>query len=597
MQGGTHKVETSLPRSQPLEVAAMIDVGNLLRRASTARDVFSRLVEIVVRVIPSEAVALVTLRPDDEPLVWSTGASLLEPVRVAAVAGVALDYFQTGLSFDEVESAVTSISEAWVSLPVTGDDGTVHGLFALVAIAPPDEAQLAFVACVTRYLAQLLARGEQRRYVLAAREHAEWQARTTDLRLVEERRGRIAAERSAHGLRVASDATAVMLSSFDYRSALRHVVRIVADQLACGCAIDIEEHGLRRIAHTPSRTEDNVALALEPLVDEVMRYRSAVASAKVSPGVPEGDARARAVAARARRCLDVDWIVSVPMSADGAAPLGVLTMFGTAPRHAPVPIAVVEELARRAAIAVENGRLYAAANAAVSQREQVLSMVSHDLKNSFGVILMSVARMLEGMPTVERRERGRPQLELIQRSARRMMKLVADLLDAAAIDAGQLSVTPRPCELRSLVSETIEELSPQGKAVGVELICEVPTALPLAQADAHRVAQVLSNLIGNAIKFTPEGGTVTARAEVVDESELAVTIADTGIGIPSDHLAHIFDRFWQGRSGTRSGAGLGLSICRGLVERSGGRIWADSQVGVGTKITFTLPIATRTELL
>lgn len=172
-----------------------------------------------------------------------------------------------------------------------------------------------------------------------------------------------------------------------------------------------------------------------------------------------------------------------------------------------------------------------------------------------------------------------------------MLKLVADLLDAAAIDAGQISVTPRPCAIGTLVSETIEELSAQAKTAGVELFSNIPHTLPLAQADAHRASQVLTNLIGNAIKFTAAGGAVTARAEVVDANELAVSIADTGIGIPEGHLAHIFDRFWQGRSSARSGAGLGLSICRGLVERSGGRIWADSLVGVGTTITFTLPIA------
>jgi signal transduction histidine kinase len=579
---------TPSPGSRP-EVAAMLEVGNLLRPASTLQDVFSRLVATIQSVIAVEAVTVVRL--DDEPLVWTSDAPWLEPARVAAVASVALDYFRADLSFDEVEHAISSTAEPWLSLPIVSDDRTVVGLVAIVPLTAPDEGTIAFLACVARHLARLLARADQLRQVLAAREHAEWLTLNADLRLVEERRARAAAEQSARVLRVASDSTAVLLSTFDYRAALRHVVRIVAEQLACGCTVDLDEPAPQRIAHTPARTEADVALALDPLVNDVMRYRSAVASARVAPSVPEGDGRSRAVAAHARRLLDVDWIVSVPMSADGSAPLGVLTLFGTAARHAPVPVSVVEELARRAAIAVENGRLYVAANAAVNQREQVLSMVSHDLKNSFGVILMSVARMLEGMPAAERRERGRPQLEMIQRSALRMMKLVADLLDAAAIDAGQVSMTPRPCPLRPLVVEAIEELGPQARASGVELICDVVGALPAAQADAHRVSQVLANLIGNAIKFTPSGGRVTARAELVDNAEIAVTIADTGIGISAGHLAHIFDRFWQGPSSTRNGAGLGLSICRGLVERSGGRIWADSVVGIGTQVTFTLPVA------
>jgi signal transduction histidine kinase len=578
-------------RAQPPEAAAMIEVGKLLRSASAVRDVFVPLVELVRGVVPVDAVAIVAAAPDVEPLVWTSGAPWLEPVRVAAVAGVALDYFQTALAFDEVESAVASTCDPWLSLPITGDDGSILGIVALVPASAPDEGALAFIGCVARYLAQLFARADRLRHVVLAREHAEWLARTTDLRVVEAQRAREAAERSSQALRVASDATAVLLSTFDYRAALRHVARLVADELACGCTIDLEESGFQRIAQAPFHSEEGVAVALAPVVSDVMQYRDAIASTKLAPGTLEVGPRGRAVAARARRALDVDWIVAVPMSADGSAPLGVLTVFGTTARHAPIAVSIVEELARRAAIAIENGRLYAAATNAVYQREQVLAMVSHDLKNSFGVILMSVARMLEGMPNVERRQRGRSQLELIQRSARRMMKLVADLLDAAAIDAGQVSVTPRPCSVRSLVGETIEEMGPVAKAAGVELTCEVPSSLPAAQADAHRVSQILANLIGNAIKFTPEGGIVKARAEVIDSTEIAVSIVDNGIGIPPDHLAHIFDRFWQGPSGERNGTGLGLSICRGLVERSGGRIWAESDVDAGTTVTFTLPIA------
>jgi signal transduction histidine kinase len=101
---------------------------------------------------------------------------------------------------------------------------------------------------------------------------------------------------------------------------------------------------------------------------------------------------------------------------------------------------------------------------------------------------------------------------------------------------------------------------------------------------------VLTNLIGNAIKFTASGGSVTARAAIVDPNEISVSIVDTGVGIPADHLEHVFDRFWQGPTG-KAGSGLGLAICRGLVERSGGRIWAESTPGVGTTMTFTLPLS------
>jgi signal transduction histidine kinase len=581
---------TTVSSTPPPEVAAMIEVGELLRSASTPRDVFPRLVEIVGRVVPMHAIALASAPQSGEPLVWTNGSAAVEPKHVGTVASALLDYFHGDAELDAVETSVPT-EQPWLSLPVAADDGAILGLLAVAPSDAVDEAAVAFTSAVARHLAGLLARAEQLRHVFVAREHAEWLARTNDLRLIEERRARLAAERSARALRTASDATAVLLSTFDYRCALRHVARIVADELAAGCVIDVEEEfGLERFAHVPEQSEGVVSSALAGLVPNVMRYRSAVATAKVSPSVPDGDARSRVVATQARRALHADWIVSVPISTDGASVLGVVTVFGSVPHHAPLPISVVEELARRAAIAIENGRLYLAAIEASRQREQVLSMVSHDLKNSFCVILMSVARVLEGMPQNERRQRGRSQLELIERSARRMMKLVADLLDVAAIDAGRISVTPRPCPVRSLVLEVFDELSPQAKAAGVELTCDLPDSLPAAQADAHRLTQVLTNLIGNAIKFTAAGGKVTARAAVVDPNEISVSIIDTGVGIPADHLEHVFDRFWQGPTG-KAGSGLGLAICRGLVERSGGRIWADSTPGIGTTMTFTLPLS------
>jgi len=574
------------PTSPPPEVAAMIEVGELLRSASSPRDVFAHLVEIVDRVLPSRAIAIAPAPRNSEPLVWTRGAPGLESAAVALLAESMLDYFHDDAELGEVALP----QQQWVALPIAADDGTLMGVFALAPADAVDEANVAFAASVARHLANLFARTERLRHVFAAREHAEWMARTSDLRFIEERRARTAAERSLRILRTASDATAVLLSTFDYRSALRHVARILATDLASGCVFDVDEElGLERIAHVPARAEGVVASGLSELVGNVIRYRSAVATARVSPSVPDGDARSRVVAAQARRALGVDWIVSVPISTDGASVLGVLTLFGSTPDHAPLPISVVEELARRAAVAIENGRLYLAAIEAARQREQVLSMVSHDLKNSFCVILMSVARVLEGMPEVERRHRGRSQLELIERSARRMMKLVADLVDVAAIDAGRISVMPRPCAVRELVLEVFEELSAQAKAAGVELTCEVPDELPPVQADAHRLTQVLTNLVGNAIKFTAAGGSVSARATVTDGKAVAVSIVDTGVGIPAAHLAHVFDRFWQGPTG-KAGSGLGLAICRGLVERSGGRIWAKSSPGLGTTMTFTLPL-------
>jgi signal transduction histidine kinase len=413
-----------------------------------------------------------------------------------------------------------------------------------------------------------------------------------DLRLLAEQRARSAAEWSARALRVTSEATAALLSSFDYAAVLRHVARIVAGHIAGGCVIDLAEtEGHRRIAQAPSHSEPTIASALGPVVAEVLASCSAQTSMRPAHEHDDGerDGDDNDAAARARRVLGVDWLVCTPMLAGGETALGVLTTFGSIGRHPPIPLALAGELAERAAIAVENGRNYRRAVEALHQREQVLTMVSHDLKNPLGVILMSAARILEKMPPTDAEVPGRPQVELIQRSARRMLKLVSDLLDLSAIDAGHIAMTAQAIAIRTLVLAAFEELGAQASAGGVELICEVPDTLTPARADSARVTQVLVNLIGNAIKFTPAGGRVIARATLLDTAEVAVTIADTGVGIHKDHLEHIFDRFWQGPMGFRTGSGLGLAICRSLVERSGGHISAESTPGAGTAITFTLP--------
>ena len=575
-------------------ITAMVSVNELLRDASKARDAFGRLVQIVDSVFPVEALSVVSANTSEDPLVWTTGAPGLEPVHVAAIAGAALHWFQADpdpradkLLHDE------AWSQPWISLPIVANDGGIVGLLAVAPASDVDEATLSFVASVATSLAQLLVREARLERVHAARDRTEWLSRTNDLRLLEERRARSAAEWSAHALGVASDATAVMLSSFDYAAVLRHAVRIVAEHLACGCVVDVyEPDGIDRIAEVSSHPEPIVALALAPLVLDVSRGCASSASVVGTHPLAKADPRYSALLAeRARRALDVEWIVSVPLTANGSSAVGVMTMFGSGPRHEPIPIAIAEELGRRAASAVENGRRYSSAVAALRQREQVLSMVSHDLKNPLGVIVMSVAHVLEAMPPDDRRTPGRPQLELIQRAARRMMKLVGDLLDLAAMDEGKISMVPRRCPMGALVSEVFADLQPQASAAGVELACEVPDGLPPAWADSHRVIQVLTNLVSNSLRFTPRGGRVSARAAVIAPGELALMIDDTGQGIASGHLPHVFDRFWQGPMGAKTGSGLGLTICRGIVERSGGKIWVESMPGIGTTFTFTLPVA------
>lgn len=234
---------------------------------------------------------------------------------------------------------------------------------------------------------------------------------------------------------------------------------------------------------------------------------------------------------------------------------------------------------------------YRTALEAVRDRDHVLAMVSHDLKNPLGIILMNAAHILASTPEVDRGERGRRQVEAIQRSAKRMLQLVDDLLDLAAMEAGQLSVRPAVCDLARIVVEAVRDFGPQATAARITLRGDVADALPRVWVDEHRIMQVLANLIGNALKFTSAGGHIVVTADLFGDDAVVVSVGDDGRGIRADDLPRVFDRFWQAPGSVRAGSGLGLAICKSVVERSGGKIWAESDVtpgAGGTKITFTL---------
>jgi PAS domain S-box-containing protein len=218
-------------------------------------------------------------------------------------------------------------------------------------------------------------------------------------------------------------------------------------------------------------------------------------------------------------------------------------------------------------------------------RDDVLAVVAHDLRNPVHTVL-GAAGVVEVVPAGEAHDRH---VQMIQRAARTMERLISDLLDVASIENGTLSLRTAPVDLTALASDVVELLEGQARDRKIELHREIDPGIPVVTGDRDRLIQVLSNLIGNAIKFTPEGGNVWLRL-ARNGDEVVVSVADTGIGISPADLPHVFDRFWRARETTAKGAGLGLSIASGIVEAHGGRIWAESQPGVGTTMTFALPV-------
>jgi signal transduction histidine kinase len=252
--------------------------------------------------------------------------------------------------------------------------------------------------------------------------------------------------------------------------------------------------------------------------------------------------------------------------------------------------AILTQLAQLAAVALENARLFRAAHDATRARDDLVAIVSHDLRNPVHTIHMAASFLLEVAPANDRRTQARKQLEVIQRSATRANRLIQDLLDVAKIQAGGLAVDPVAVDVRSLVNEAMESATPLAGAAQIKVSCEAGGDLPQVASDRERVLQVFTNLIGNAIKFTPKGGEIRILAGL-DTGEVRFTVADTGPGIPSEHLDHVFDRYWQAKSTAKLGTGLGLSIAKGIVEAHGGRIWVESPPGSGAQFNFTLPLA------
>jgi signal transduction histidine kinase/DNA-binding response OmpR family regulator len=286
-----------------------------------------------------------------------------------------------------------------------------------------------------------------------------------------------------------------------------------------------------------------------------------------------------------------DTTLFAPLVGRNGRTLGIIQLWGKKEgKFSESDQAILTQLAQMCSVALENAWLYKAAQDATRARDDLVAIVSHDLRNPLHTIGMAAGVLLEIAPPVDRRLTTRRQLEVIQRAANRANRLISDLLDVARIQAGGLAVEPVTVEVRSLVQEAVDAATPLASGGKLTVEREVADNVGTVSADRDRVLQVFGNLTGNAIKFTPKGGQITIRAET-DGHEVKFAVCDTGPGIPPEHLPHVFDRYWQAKSTAKLGTGLGLSIAKGIVEAHGGRIWVESKPGEGASFIFTLPAA------
>lgn len=237
------------------------------------------------------------------------------------------------------------------------------------------------------------------------------------------------------------------------------------------------------------------------------------------------------------------------------------------------------------------GGLYDDARAAINAREEVLQMVAHDLRNPLSTITMT-ADLLRDLPSDD--ETRARHVSIINRASLSMNRLIHDLLDVARLEAGRMHVELKAVAARDLLDRAEELMTPIAERANVRLRIAADGELPAVLVDEERILQVLSNLVGNAVKFTPADGAVTIKARRILQT-VRFGVLDTGPGIPPERAARIFDRFWQADVNDRRGIGLGLAIARSIVEAHGHRIGVDVPSTGGSEFWFTVTVAAEAE--
>jgi PAS domain S-box-containing protein len=401
--------------------------------------------------------------------------------------------------------------------------------------------------------------------------------------------------------RFLAEAGLIFATTLDYEDTLSRIAEAVVRYRADFCIVDIVgRHGELRRLRVASRDP-----AKQWISDLFMRvrlsgYRSPMAQSavetarpvlleRIGPGMLESLATSEEHL-RALRAAGPRSMVVVPLLAHGE-PLGAITLISATPDgFGQRDLHLAEDMARRATLSIENARLYQEARSAIRARDEMMGVVAHDLRNPLHTIVMQSSLLREN---AARSDGGsRKGAEIIKRAAGRMERLIRDLLDVTRIEAGRLPLERTAVSAAQLVAEAVQAQAPQAGEAGIELRSECDGGLPDVWADHDRLLQVFENLIGNALKFTPANGRITVGG-TRRGGEVVFRVSDTGKGIAAADIPRLFDRFWQAGDGDEGGAGLGLSIVRGIVQGHEGRVWAESETGAGSTFFFTIPTAER----
>ena len=406
----------------------------------------------------------------------------------------------------------------------------------------------------------------------------------------------------------------ILAESLDYEETLSTVAALALPHLGAWCIVDVVEDGeLRRLA-VIHPNEERQALARElyerypPQADDVLGVKRVIDAGRPEVVHEVGVVHLRETARdeehlELMRTLGIAGYMTVPLSARGRS-LGAIT-FVTAEedrRFGDTDLLLAEDLAHRCALTIDNARLYrdaeraqgdaerAQGNAdqALRQRNQALAAVSHDLRTPIHTIQLQAAMLLDDELELAP-EKRKQALRTIRLAGKGMARLLQNLLDTSRLDAGHaLALAPEPTRVAEILEEACALFKPQADAGDIRLECPIPDPDLRIRADPDRLLQIVWNLLGNAIKFTPSGGRVEVRYEHGDDVG-RFRIMDTGPGIREEERPRLFEPYWQAEASAPKGTGLGLPITKALIEAHGGTIDVHSRETGGCTFEFTLP--------
>jgi len=401
----------------------------------------------------------------------------------------------------------------------------------------------------------------------------------------------------------------VLAASLDVESTMATIAELPVPLLGEWSLLELltPDGAMRRAAAThldPHRHEDTAALLskvaepleLEPAVASSARVAHDAEAQRLTDMSAWLDANFHDTASRQRaQSLGAGAVLLVPLRAGGRA-IGALHLVRTRPGavHSLEEQQVADQFAGLAALALENARLYQQARSAVRERDEMLAIVSHDLRNPVNAIVMLTGAVLKrDTPAAAAGEdiapMSRDEVEAVRAAARQADGLIQDLQDVSRISAGRLRVERRRVPASDFLTECADMFEPVMEDAALRFVRRIDDNLPIVLGDQHRLTQVLSNLLGNAVRFTPHGGDIVLTATPL-EDVVRISVRDSGPGVAPDDVPRLFERYWQAPRLLRAGSGLGLYIAKGIVEAHDGEIGVDSEVGKGAEFWFTLPV-------